>query len=84
MLGDNSLAGVMTAQEREENKQAVSNVITEKAHIESYNRFRELQKQYSQTFNYSVSRTEVYVRCQICYLPFESRIDKISFELLLL
>jgi hypothetical protein len=52
-LNDNSLAGVMNAQEREENKQAVSNVITEKAHIESYNRFRELQKIYSQAFNYS-------------------------------
>jgi hypothetical protein len=74
----------MNAQEREENKQAVSNVITEKAHIESYNRFRELQKIYSQAFNYSTQRQEVFVRCQTSYLPFECRIDRISFELLLL
>lgn len=74
----------MNAQEREENKQAVSNVITEKAHIESYNRFKELQKQYSQPFNYSSSKAEVYVHCQVSYLPYECRIDKVSFELMLL
>lgn len=39
---DSNLLGDLNAQEREENKQAVTNVIAEKAHIESYNRFREL------------------------------------------
>jgi hypothetical protein len=37
----------MDDKERKENEQAVTNVIEEKAHIESYNRFRELQKQYA-------------------------------------
>ena len=74
----------LNAEEREENKQAVTNVITENAHIESYNRFRELQKQYSHTFNYSMTKSDVFVRCQTSYLPFEFRIDRVSFELLLL
>ena len=43
---------VLDEQERVQMEQAVTNVIEEKAHIESYNRFKDLQAQYSQPFVY--------------------------------
>ena len=40
-------------------EQAVTNVIEEKAHIESYNRFKDLQAQYEQPFTYLRNSREV-------------------------
>ena len=75
---------ILDEQEREQIKQAETNVIAEKAHIESYNRFKELQKQYGKSFSYSRKRVEVAIKCKASYLPLESRMDRVSFELLLL
>ncbi len=44
---------VLDEQERVQMEQAVTNVIEEKAHIESYNRFKDLQSQYSKAFTYN-------------------------------
>ena len=48
------------------------------------NRLRELQAEYDQdSFQYLLQKAELRVNCQMCYLPFEARIDKMSFELFL-
>ena len=64
-------------------EQAETKVIEEKAHIESYNRFKDLQAQYSKPFLYRSEQTDVYIKCRSCYLPLEARIDRDSFEQLL-
>ena len=43
---------VLDEDERVQMDQAITNVIEEKAHMESYNRFKDLQAQYSQIFTY--------------------------------
>ena len=74
---------MLDEQEQAQVKQAETNVIAEKAHIESYNRFKELQKQYGKSFSYNVNREYVYIKCKATYLPLEARMDRVSFELLL-
>lgn len=64
-------------------EQAVTNVIEEKAHIESYNRFKDLQAQYEQPFTYNRTSREVHIKCRSCYLPLEARMDRDTFEQLL-
>ena len=61
-------------------QKAVTNVIEEKAHLEQYNRFKELQEIYSQTFMYDRREVEVIVRCKATYYPMEAKIDRESFE----
>lgn len=58
-------------------------MIEEKAHIESYNRFKDLQTQYSKAFRYTNHPIDIYIRCRSCYLPLEARMDRDSFEQLL-
>lgn len=74
---------VLDEQERVQMEQAKANVIEEKAHIESYNRFKDLQTQYSKAFTYISQQSEVYIKCLQCYLPMEATIDRDSFEQLL-
>jgi len=74
---------VLDEQERVQMELAVTNVIEEKAHIESYNRFKDLQAQYSKAFTYAASTVDVYIKCRSCYLPMEARMDRDSFEQLL-
>ena len=66
-------------------EQAVTEVIEEKAHMESYNRFKDLQSQYSQNFIYQGKdrMIEIHIKCRSCYLPLEARMDRDSFEQLL-
>ena len=64
-------------------EQAETKVIEEKAHIESYNRFKDLQAQYSKPFTYPRQSVEVQIKCRSCYLPLEARMDRDSFEQLL-
>ena len=54
------------------------------AQIEAYNRFKELQNEYGQQFRYEYKSQELRVACLVCYLPFEGRFDKETFELFLL
>ena len=72
----------MDEHERVQMEQAVTNVIEEKAHIESYNRFKDLQAQYSKPFVYlgKDRMVEVQIKCRSCYLPLEARMDRDSFE----
>ena len=56
----------------------------EAAQVEQYNRFKELQKEYSKSFNYKLYNQELRVHCRSCYLPFEARMDQETFELFLL
>jgi hypothetical protein len=84
-------------QEDERNK-AMDLAKKEKAQIEAYNRFTELQTEYGQQFTYQHSSFELRTKhapqtnrshktidmnCQVSYLPFEGRFDKESFELFL-
>ena len=66
-------------------EQAETKVIEEKAHIESYNRFKDLQSQYSKQFTYlgKDRMVQVEIKCRSCYLPLEARLDRDSFEQLL-
>ena len=48
-----------------------------------YNRFKELQKIYKERFKYTFLKMDLKVQCQICYLPFEGRLDQETFELIL-
>lgn len=74
---------VLNEQERVQMEQAETNVREEKAHIESYNRFKDLQAQYSKAFSYPSQTVDVFIKCRSCYLPLEARMDRDSFEQLL-
>jgi hypothetical protein len=58
--------------------------VMEAAQVEQFNRFKELQKEYSKSFNYKLYNQELRVNCRACYLPFEARMDQETFELFLL
>ena len=74
---------MLDEQERVHLEQAVNDVIEEKAHIESYNRFKDLQAIYSKAFVYYPEQVDVFIKCRSCYLPLEARVDRDSFEQLL-
>ena len=39
---------------------------------------------YGQQFQYQTKRVEVTIKCAVSYLPFEARMDRVTFELFLL
>ena len=39
---------------------------------------------YGQPFKYSSKKVDVNLKCQVSYLPFEARMDRITFELFLI
>lgn len=43
-----------------------------------------MQQIYDLPFNYSYKKVEVNLKCQISYLPIESRIDRVGFDYLLI
>jgi len=60
-----------------------NNLLENRATIETYNRFKDLQRRYALPFEYSSKPTDVEINCAVSYLPFEGRIDRVTFELLL-
>ena len=64
-------------------EQVVTNVIETKAHMEQFNRFQDLQTQYAKAFTYQSQTVDVFIKCRSCYLPLEARMDRDSFEQLL-
>ena len=54
-----------------------------KANIDTYNRFKDLQKEYGQKFIYKEQTKDINIKCSVAYLPFEGRIDRVTFELFL-
>ncbi|CDW72718.1 cleavage and polyadenylation specificity factor subunit 2-like [Stylonychia lemnae] len=64
-------------------QQAFNNVLNEGKNIKIYNRFKDLQKRYGKNFLYNTQETQFQIKCKISYIPFEARIDKTSFELML-
>ena len=76
---------VLDEHERVQMEQAFTNVIEEKKNMESYNRFKDLQAQYAQSFIYHGKdrKVEIHIKCRSCYLPLEARMDRDSFEQLL-
>ena len=74
---------VLNEQERIQMAQAETRVIEENLHKEQNNRFKDLHEQYSKTFLYQSHMAEVYIKCRSSYLPLEARIDRDSFEQLL-
>ena len=76
---------VLDEHERVQMEQAFTNVIEEKKNMESYNRFKDLQAQYAQSFIYHGKdrQVEIHIKCRSCYLPLEARMDRDSFEQLL-
>lgn len=73
----------LNEEEREEMEQAVASKKAETAHLQTYNRFKDLQKEYSQPFDYKSKNMDISIKCSVSYLPFEGRIDRVTFELLL-
>ena len=58
----------------------MTQVIQERHQQETFNRFKALKETYSQLFDYSHRQREFKISCQVTYLPYESLIDRISFE----
>ena len=52
--------------------------------MEAYNRFKLLQSEYGREFKYSLFNQEIKINCKSCYLPFEARMDKETYELFML
>lgn len=52
--------------------------------IETFNRFKELQREYSRKHKYNYSNVELKVKCRSTYLSFEARMDQEAFEVFLL
>jgi hypothetical protein len=56
----------------------------EEEELPQVNRLHELQAEYDHGgFKYLLQKADLRINCQMCYLPFEARIDKLSFELFL-
>jgi len=77
----------MKKQEVEEVEQAISAVKKEEIQKQSYNRFKDLQKRFAKQFMYHrnqhYGQNKVKVQCKITYIPFEARLDRTSFELMI-
>ncbi|TNV72366.1 hypothetical protein FGO68_gene9135 [Halteria grandinella] len=63
---------------------AITIVQKEERQKQSYNRFKDLQERFSRGFEYSVMREKASaaVTCRVSYIPFEARIDRTAFELI--
>ena len=80
VINNQDLQAKIKQQEEERNK-ALDTAKKERAQIEAYNRFTELQKEYGQQFKYQFNNYELKIACRVSYLPFEARFDKETFEL---
>jgi hypothetical protein len=54
-----------------------------KATIDTYNRFKDLQKEWGQKYFYTEQAKDINIKCSVAYLPFEGRIDRVTFEVFL-
>lgn len=64
--------------------QQASQVLMERHQQENVNRFRDLTLLYSGIFKYALKPVEVNIKCSVSYLPYEARIDRVSFEYFLI
>jgi len=81
---DNMIDALEIRKEEAEVQLAVAIVQKEERQKQSYNRFKDLQERFSRQFEYSVMREKANtaVTCRVSYIPFEARIDRTAFELI--
>jgi len=70
-------------EEEMEVQQIQEKVQQEQTEIQNYNRFKEIQIDYAKEFFYSETPMLLKYECSVSFIPFEARMDKTSYELIL-